>query len=104
MVVQTCPSTLWSPSTTTGTAFAQERRQFGQAIGKFGSVADKIANMKIAVDAARGLILRVGWIMDRGEDAQLEAAVDARVGAQPAARALRLITGAVVRHGHVGRG
>ena len=56
-------------------AFAQERRQFGQAIGKFGSVADKIANMKIAVDAARGLILRVGWIMDRGEDAQLEAAV-----------------------------
>jgi alkylation response protein AidB-like acyl-CoA dehydrogenase len=56
-------------------AFAKERHQFGQAIGKFGAVADKIANMKISIDASRALILRVGWLMDRGLDAQLEAAV-----------------------------
>lgn len=56
-------------------AYAKQREQFGQSIAKFESVADKIANMKIAVDAARGLVLRVGWLMDNGRDATLEAAV-----------------------------
>ncbi len=55
--------------------YARQRRQFGQPIGKFGSVADKIANMRIAVDAARALVLRVGWLMDAGRDATVEAAV-----------------------------
>ena len=54
---------------------ARQRTQFGQAIGKFGPVAEKIANMKIAVDAARALVLRVGRLMDGGRDAPLEAAV-----------------------------
>ena len=55
--------------------YARERRQFGQPIGRFGSVADKIANMQIAVDAARALVLRVGWLMDPDRDATVEAAV-----------------------------
>lgn len=56
-------------------AYARQRRQFGKPIAKFESVADKIANMKIAVDAARALVLRVGWLMDNGRDAMTEAAV-----------------------------
>jgi alkylation response protein AidB-like acyl-CoA dehydrogenase len=56
-------------------AYARQRRQFGKPIAKFESVADKIANMKIAVDAARALVLRVGWLMDHGRDAMNEAAV-----------------------------
>ena len=56
-------------------AYARQRRQFGKPIAKFESVADKIANMKIAVDASRALVLRVGWLMDHGHDAMLEAAV-----------------------------
>jgi alkylation response protein AidB-like acyl-CoA dehydrogenase len=56
-------------------AYARERRQFGKPIAKFESVADKIANMKIAVDAARALVLRVGWLMDRGHDTMVQAAV-----------------------------
>ena len=55
--------------------YARQRRQFGKPIGKFGSVADKIANMRIAVDAARALVLRVGWLMDNGHDTLVEAAV-----------------------------
>ena len=55
--------------------YARERKQFGKPIAKFESVADKIANMKIAVDAARALVLRVGWLMDRGREAMAEAAV-----------------------------
>lgn len=56
-------------------AYARQRHQFGQPIAKFESVADKIADMKIAVDASRALVLRVGWLMDHGEDALAEAAV-----------------------------
>jgi alkylation response protein AidB-like acyl-CoA dehydrogenase len=55
--------------------YARQRRQFGTAIGKFESVADKIANMKIAVEASRGLVLRTGWLMDHGHDATVDAAV-----------------------------
>jgi alkylation response protein AidB-like acyl-CoA dehydrogenase len=55
--------------------YAQQRKQFGAAIGKYESVADKIADMKIAVDASRALVLRVGWLMDQGRDALGEAAV-----------------------------
>jgi hypothetical protein len=55
--------------------YARARKQFGQPIGKFESVADKIANMKIAVDASRALVLRVGWLMDNGHDVTVEAAV-----------------------------
>ena len=55
--------------------YARQRQQFGQAIAKFESVADKISNMKIAVDASRALVLRVGWLMDQGREAQAEAAM-----------------------------
>jgi alkylation response protein AidB-like acyl-CoA dehydrogenase len=56
-------------------AYARERKQFGKPIGHFESIADKIANMKIAVDASRSLVRRVGWLMDHGHDGLLEAAV-----------------------------
>jgi hypothetical protein len=55
--------------------YARHRRQFGQAIGKFQAVADKIVNMKIALDASRLLVLRTGWLMDHGHDALVEAAI-----------------------------
>jgi alkylation response protein AidB-like acyl-CoA dehydrogenase len=55
--------------------YARQRRQFGKPIAKFESIADKIADMKIAVDASRALVLRVGWLMDHGFDTTSEAAV-----------------------------
>jgi alkylation response protein AidB-like acyl-CoA dehydrogenase len=55
--------------------YARERKQFGKPIAKFESVADKIADMKIAVEASRALVLRVGWLMDHGHDTLTEAAV-----------------------------
>lgn len=56
-------------------SYARQREQFGKPIGKFESVADKIADMKVAVDASRALVLRVGWMMDQGLDTTSEAAV-----------------------------
>ena len=40
--------------------YARQRKQFGKPIAKFESISDKIANMKISVDAGRALVLRVG--------------------------------------------
>jgi hypothetical protein len=55
--------------------YAREREQFGQPIAKFESIADKIADMRVAVDAGRALVLRVGRLMDQGRDAALESAI-----------------------------
>jgi L-prolyl-PCP dehydrogenase len=80
-------------------AYAKQRRQFGKPIAKYESVADKIANMKIAVDASRGLVLRVGRLMDQGADTTLEAAV-AKVFVSEAA--VRTQIDAVQIHGGYG--
>ncbi len=59
----------------TSIAYARERRQFGQPIGKFESIADKIADMRVAVDAGHALVLQVGRLMDQGRDTTLESAI-----------------------------
>jgi alkylation response protein AidB-like acyl-CoA dehydrogenase len=56
-------------------SYARQRRQFGKPIAKYESIADKIADMKIAIDAGRALVLRAGWLMDNGHDGMVEAAV-----------------------------
>ena len=56
-------------------AFARTRRQFGKAIGGFQSVANRIVDMKVRLDAARPLVHRLGELKDDGRNAMLEAAV-----------------------------
>jgi L-prolyl-PCP dehydrogenase len=56
-------------------AYAKQRRQFGQPIAKFESVAGKIADMKVAIEAGRWLLYKVGWLTGRGKNAMLEAAI-----------------------------
>ena len=55
--------------------YARDRRQFGKPIAKYESIADKIADMEIAVEASRSLVLGAGWLMDQGHDATVPAAV-----------------------------
>ena len=47
-------------------AFAAERRQFGQAIGKFQGVSFKLADMATELRAAELLTFEGGWKFDRG--------------------------------------
>ena len=54
---------------------AQNRKQFGKAIGKFQSVANRIVNMKVRLDTCRQLVYRIGWLKEHGKPARLEAAV-----------------------------
>jgi alkylation response protein AidB-like acyl-CoA dehydrogenase len=54
---------------------ARERRQFGRAIGKNQSVANRIVDMKVRLETSRALVYRLGVLKDRQEDAMLEAAM-----------------------------
>jgi alkylation response protein AidB-like acyl-CoA dehydrogenase len=55
--------------------YARSRVQFGQPIGKFQSVAAKLADMYVRLEAARLLIYRVAWLKQQGRSAPAEAAV-----------------------------
>jgi alkylation response protein AidB-like acyl-CoA dehydrogenase len=56
-------------------AYAQERQQFGQPIGKFQAVSHTIADMKVRLETARLLLYRLGWLRDRGRTTALESAM-----------------------------
>jgi alkylation response protein AidB-like acyl-CoA dehydrogenase len=55
-------------------AYARSREQFGQPIGKFQSVAAKLADMYVRLEAARLMIYRVAWHKQQGRSAPAEAA------------------------------
>jgi alkylation response protein AidB-like acyl-CoA dehydrogenase len=55
--------------------YTRERRQFGQPIGKFQSVANRIADMKVRLETARLLLYKVAWLKQMGKPAIMEAAL-----------------------------
>ena len=59
----------------TSIQYARERRQFGQSIGKFQSVSNRIADMKVRLETARLLLYNVAWTKQQGKSAILEAAL-----------------------------
>ena len=59
----------------TSTKYAQERRQFGQAIGSFPPVANKIAQMDMRLDASRLLLYRAAWLKSQGKHPLREASI-----------------------------
>jgi alkylation response protein AidB-like acyl-CoA dehydrogenase len=56
-------------------AYARSRRQFGQPIGKFQSVSNRVADMKLRLETARLLLYKVAWLVERGQPAMMEAAL-----------------------------
>jgi alkylation response protein AidB-like acyl-CoA dehydrogenase len=54
--------------------YARERKQFGQAIGKFQSVSGKVADMYLRLEAARLLVYQAAWLAGQGKPALSEAA------------------------------
>jgi hypothetical protein len=54
--------------------YAKARKQFGQPIGKFQSVAGKVADMYLRLEAARLLIYRAAWLGQQGGACVAEAA------------------------------
>jgi len=55
--------------------YARERRQFGQPIGRFQSVGNRIADMKVRLETARLILYKVAWLKKTGQPATMEAAI-----------------------------
>ena len=56
-------------------AYASKRQQFGQAIGSFQSISNRVADMKLRLETARLLLYKVAWMKQQGESAMMEAAL-----------------------------
>ncbi len=56
-------------------AYAREREQFEQPIGKFQTVANRIVDMKVRLETARLLLYKVAWLKSEGKSAVMEAAM-----------------------------
>ncbi len=54
--------------------YAQKREQFGQRIGKFQSVSNSIADMRVRIEAGSLLLYRAAQLIDKGNPDILEAA------------------------------
>lgn len=78
--------------------YAKERIQFGQPIGKFQSIAFKLARMATDIEAARWLLYRTAWLYDQGNECRKEAAMTkyftAEVCVRTAEEAMRIHAGA----------
>ncbi len=55
--------------------FVKNRKQFGQSVGKFQSVSNRVANMKLRLETARLLLYKVAWLKKNNQSAMLEAAM-----------------------------
>ena len=64
---------------------ARQRRQFGRPIGGFQAVSHKLAAMKQRLEAARLLLYRACWLVDRGGPGHVEAVALAKVAVSEAA-------------------
>lgn len=56
-------------------AYAKKRAQFGKSIGKFQSVSNRIADMKVRLETARLMLHKVAWLKSKGKTAMMEAAI-----------------------------
>lgn len=48
--------------------YANTREQFGQPIGRFQAIQEKLADMAVGVAASRELVYRASWLKDTGGD------------------------------------
>jgi alkylation response protein AidB-like acyl-CoA dehydrogenase len=55
--------------------YSKERKQFGKAIGKYQSIANKIVDMKVRMDTARLLLYKVAWTKKARGKAAMDAAL-----------------------------
>ena len=55
--------------------YAQERSQYGQPIGSFQSVSNRIADMRIRLEISRLLLYKLAWVKDQGRPAPMDAAI-----------------------------
>jgi len=55
--------------------YAKERKQFGNPIGKYQSIANKISEMRVRVELSRLILYKVAWMKSEGKRAPIESAI-----------------------------
>ena len=55
--------------------YARERKQFGQAIGRFQSVSNRLADMKLRLELSRMLLYKAAWLDASGHPSAMDAAL-----------------------------
>ena len=55
--------------------YVKKREQFGQPIGKFQSVSNRIADMRLRLETSKLLLYKVAWLKKMEKPAMLEAAL-----------------------------
>lgn len=55
--------------------YAKERRQFNKPIGKFQSVANRLADMKMRIETARLILYKTAWLKETRGKAGVDAAI-----------------------------
>ena len=68
-------------------AYANQRQQFGQPIGRFQMIQDSLAQMIVEEEAARLLVYRAAHLADRGQPNNLEVSMAKYAAAEAAAHA-----------------
>jgi len=61
---------------------ARTRKQFGQPIGKFQAISHKIADMKVRLEAARLLVYKAAWELERNRAVVMDAAIAKLFGSE----------------------
>ncbi len=56
-------------------AFAKSRQTFGQTIGSYQSVSNRLADMRVRLETSRLLLYKLAWMKQEGTPAMLEAAM-----------------------------
>lgn len=56
-------------------AFAGQHQRGGQSIGKFQSVSNRIADMKLRLETARLLLYKAAWLKEQGKSIAMDAAL-----------------------------
>jgi butyryl-CoA dehydrogenase len=78
-------------------SYAQERRAFGRAIGGFGAIQQKLADMQTEVEAARALVWRAARLKEAGRPHTVEGAqaklFASRVARQWTGEAIQILGG-----------
>lgn len=55
--------------------YANERQQFGKQIKEYQAVSHKIADMKIRIEMAKLMMMKIAWLKDKGRTAFSEASI-----------------------------
>jgi len=59
----------------TSISFVKNRKQFGQSVGEFQSVSNRIANMKLRLESSKLHLYRVAWLKNENKSAVMESAL-----------------------------